>query len=42
MDFEKYGEDSMKRDHVIETDFGRLRRFDPPFPEQVPTHEQRM
>lgn len=42
VDFEKYGKDSMKRDHVIETDFGLLRRFDPPFPEQVPTQEQRM
>ena len=42
MDFEKYGSDRMDRDHVIETDFGLLRRLDPPFPEQSPTQEQRM
>ncbi len=42
MDFEKYGSDCMDRDHVIETDFGLLRRLDPPFPEQGPTQEQRM
>ena len=34
MDFEKYGVDCMENDHVIETEFGRLRRLDPPFPEQ--------
>ena len=34
MDFEKYGADCMENDHVIETEFGRLRRLDPPFPEQ--------
>ena len=42
MDFEKYGSDRMDRDHVIETDFGLLRRLDPPFPEQMPMQEQRM
>ena len=35
MDFEKYGTDCMENDHVIETEFGRLRRLDPPFPEQT-------
>jgi len=35
MDFEKYGADCMENDHVIETGFGRLRRLDPPFPEQT-------
>ena len=35
MDFEKYGSDCMENDHVIETEFGRLRRLDPPFPEQT-------
>ena len=34
MDFEKYGADCMENDHVIETEFGRLRRLKPPFPEQ--------
>ena len=33
---EKYGADCMENDHVIETGFGRLRRLDPPFPEQTP------
>ena len=42
MDFEKYGSDYMERDHVIETDFGLLRRLDPSFPEQAPTLGQRM
>ena len=40
MDFEKYGQDCMENDHVIETEFGRLRRLAPPFPEQ--TQGQRM
>ena len=40
MDFEKYGADCMENDHVIETEFGRLRRLEPPFPEQ--TQEQQM
>ena len=35
MDFEKYGADCMENDHVIETEFGRLRRLEPPFPEQA-------
>ena len=35
MDFEKYGADCMENDHVIETEFGRLRRLEPPFPEQI-------
>lgn len=35
MDFEKYGADCMENDHVIETEFGRLRRLEPPLPEQT-------
>ena len=35
MDFEKYGTDCMENDSVIETEFGRLRRLEPPFPEQT-------
>ena len=35
MDFEKYGADCMENDHVIETEFGRLQRLEPPFPEQM-------
>ena len=35
MDFEKYGADCMENDHVIETEFGRLWRLEPPFPEQM-------
>ena len=35
MDFEKYGADYMEHDGVVETEFGRLRRLDPPFPEQT-------
>ena len=35
MNFEKYGADCMENDHVIETEFGRLRRSEPPFPEQT-------
>ncbi len=34
MDFERYGADCMEHDGVVETEFGRLRRLDPPFPEQ--------
>ena len=34
MDFEKYGQDCMENDCVTKTDFGLLRRLDPPFPEQ--------
>ena len=34
MDFEKYGQDCMENDCVMETEFGLLRRLDPPFPEQ--------
>ena len=33
MDFEQYGQDCMEHDGVVETEFGRLRRLDPPFPE---------
>lgn len=40
MDYEKYGKDCMAADHVLETEFGLLRRLDPPFPEQ--TQEQKM
>ena len=35
MDFEEYGSDCMENDHVIETEFGRLRRLDPPFQKQT-------
>ncbi len=34
MDFEKYGQDCMENDCVTQTEFGLLRRLDPPFPEQ--------
>ena len=34
MDFEQYGRDRMKNDGVTKTEFGLLRRSDPPFPEQ--------
>ena len=34
MDFEQYGRDCMKNDGVTKTEFGLLRRWDPPFPEQ--------
>ena len=34
MDFERYGSDCMEHDGVVETEFGRLRRREPPFPEQ--------
>ena len=40
MNFEKYGSDCMISDRVVDTEFGRLRRLDPPFPEQ--TQGQRM
>ena len=40
MNFEKYGSDCMISDHVVDTEFGRLRRLAPPFPEQ--TQGQRM
>ena len=33
MDFERYGADCIEHDGVVETEFGRLRRLDPPFPE---------
>ena len=35
MDFECYGLDCMEHDGVVETEFGLLRRLDPPFPEQA-------
>ena len=34
MDFEKYGQDCMENDCVAKTEFGLLRRLEPPFPEQ--------
>ena len=34
MDFERYGADCIEHDGVVETEFGRLRRLDSPFPEQ--------
>ena len=40
MDFERYGADCMEHDGVVETEFGRLRRLEPPFPEQA--QEQQM
>lgn len=40
MDFERYGSDCMEHDGVVETEFGRLRRLEPPFPEQP--QEQQM
>ena len=40
MDFEKYGQDCMENDCVTKTEFGLLRRLEPPFPEQ--TQGQRM
>ena len=40
MDFEKYGQDCMENDCVTKTEFGLLRRLDPPFPEQ--TQRQQM
>ena len=41
MDFERYGADCMEHDGVVETEFGRLRRLEPPFPEQVQEHRPR-
>jgi len=35
MDFEKYGQDCMENDCVMQTEFGLLRRLEPPFPEQT-------
>ena len=35
MDFEKYGQDCMENDGVTKTEFGLLRRLEPPFPEQT-------
>ena len=40
MDFERYGADCIEHDGVVETEFGRLRRLDSPFPE--PRQGQRM
>ena len=40
MDFERYGSVCMEHDGVVETEFGRLRRLEPPFQEQ--TQGQRM
>ena len=34
MDFERYGADCIEHDGVVETEFGRLRRLEPPFPER--------
>ena len=34
MDFEKYGQDCMGNDCAAKTEFGLLRRLEPPFPEQ--------
>ena len=35
MDFERYGSDCMEHDGIVETEFGRLRRLEPPFQEQT-------
>ena len=35
MDFERYGSDCIEHDGVVETEFGRLRRLEPPFQEQT-------
>ena len=35
MDFEQYGQDCMENDCVAKTEFGLLRRLDPPFSEQT-------
>ena len=35
MDFEQYGQDCMENDCVTKTEFGLLRRLDPPFSEQT-------
>jgi hypothetical protein len=35
MDFEQYGQDCMENDSVTKTEFGLLRRLEPPFPEQA-------
>ena len=40
IDFERYGADCMEHDGVVETEFGRLRRLEPPFPKQA--QEQQM
>ena len=40
MDFEKYGQDCLANDCVTQTEFGLLRRLEPPFPE--PQQGQRM
>jgi len=40
MDFEKCGQDCKENDCVTKTEFGLLRRLDPPFPE--PRQGQRM
>mgnify|MGYP004650235759 FL=1 len=42
MDFERYGSDCMEHDGVVETEFGRLRRLEPPFSEQVQEQGQQM
>lgn len=34
MDFERYGQNCMENDGVVTTEFGRLRRLEPLFPEQ--------
>ena len=34
MDFERYGQDCMGNDCAAKTEFGLLRRLEPPFPEQ--------
>ena len=39
MDFEKYGQDCMENDCVTKTEFGLLRRLEPPFPEQRQGHQ---
>lgn len=39
MDFEKFGEDSMKEDGVRQTEFGIVRRISTPFPNQMQSQQ---
>ena len=41
MDFERYGQDYMDNDHVVQTEFSLLRRLEPPFPEQSQTQQMK-
>ena len=39
MDFEQFGEDSMKEDGVRQTEFGLVRRLSSPFDGQTPLQQ---